>query len=415
MRIRRLIARDIKRLRAVDIVPKGSTVILTGKNKQGKSSVIDSIAMGLAGKKAIPDEPVRQGQRKGEVILELDDLIVTRRITKSNAYLEITTRSGVPQKAPQKMLEELVGTDHAFAPLEWLRQDAKGQVDTLKKLAGLDFTAIDEERASAYAERRFINRGLKEKEAERKAMVVPDRPEAAGPKTTTELLEELRRRRDVNSANAKVRDAFQEFRGRVVEQQKAREKLVAQLAEMDTQLANLAAKQKQEAANVSALRDEDEDEIGDQLDRAEEIKAAFDAIGKAQAADMEIEDLRAQADAKTRLIEKCDDDKADLVAKAKMPVEGIGLKDDHVTLNGLPFDQASDAEKLCAAVSIALEMANELKVVLIRNGSLLDEDSMALVEKIVEDAGGQLWIEVVDSDHPSAVIIEDGRVKGDGE
>ena len=50
MRIIRLQAENIKRLQAVEIEPHGDVVKITGKNGAGKSSVLDSIWMALAGK-----------------------------------------------------------------------------------------------------------------------------------------------------------------------------------------------------------------------------------------------------------------------------------------------------------------------------------------------------------------------------
>jgi recombinational DNA repair ATPase RecF len=38
---------NVQRVRAVHIVPKGSTVILGGQNAQGKTSILDAIEMAL--------------------------------------------------------------------------------------------------------------------------------------------------------------------------------------------------------------------------------------------------------------------------------------------------------------------------------------------------------------------------------
>ncbi len=57
MRILRLQSENIKRLSAVDITPDGSTVIIGGRNAQGKSSVLDSIAYALGGAKLLPAKP----------------------------------------------------------------------------------------------------------------------------------------------------------------------------------------------------------------------------------------------------------------------------------------------------------------------------------------------------------------------
>ena len=44
-------AENVKVLKAIEIRPEGNIIELTGKNGNGKSSVLDSIIMALAGKK----------------------------------------------------------------------------------------------------------------------------------------------------------------------------------------------------------------------------------------------------------------------------------------------------------------------------------------------------------------------------
>ena len=49
MKIIEFRAERFKRLSAVDITPEGNTVIISGKNGQGKSSVLDAIWLALGG------------------------------------------------------------------------------------------------------------------------------------------------------------------------------------------------------------------------------------------------------------------------------------------------------------------------------------------------------------------------------
>jgi len=56
-------------------------------------------------------------------------------------------------------------------------------------------------------------------------------------------------------------------------------------------------------------------------------------------------------------------------------------------------------------------MNPELKVLLIREGAFLDEDNLAMVSKMADDAGGQLWIERVGTGKEMTVIMEDGSIK----
>jgi hypothetical protein len=50
-------------------------------------------------------------------------------------------------------------------------------------------------------------------------------------------------------------------------------------------------------------------------------------------------------------------------------------------------------------------------VLLIRDGSLLDDDSMKVIAVMAAEAKAQVWIERVEEDDATAVIIEDGNVR----
>ena len=78
-RIIRLQVENFMRVIAVDISPDGFLIPITGKNSEGKSSVINSIWAALQWRTAshsIP-EPVRRGQDTAKVTIDLGDLIVT--------------------------------------------------------------------------------------------------------------------------------------------------------------------------------------------------------------------------------------------------------------------------------------------------------------------------------------------------
>ena len=73
-----------------------------------------------------------------------------------------------------------------------------------------------------------------------------------------------------------------------------------------------------------------------------------------------------------------------------MPVEGLSLTDEGLTYNGVPFSQASQGERLRVAVGMALAMLPEpeegVRVILVRDGSLLDAANLKEVCDMVDDA-----------------------------
>src|SRR5690606_9517554 len=117
-----------------------------------------------------------------------------------------------------------------------------------------------------------------------------------------------------------------------------------------------------------------------------------------------IDDLEGDAESLTSKIQAIDQQKADMLAKAPFPVCGLGFDENGVTLNGLPFDQASSAERLRVSVAMGIALNPKLRVMLIRDGSLLDSDSLALVAQMAEEHDTQVWVERVSEGEDVSVI-----------
>jgi hypothetical protein len=82
-----------------------------------------------------------------------------------------------------------------------------------------------------------------------------------------------------------------------------------------------------------------------------------------------------------------------------------------VDFNGLPLEQASSADQLRISVSIGLALNPKLKVILIRDGSLLDDDALKSVADMAAQADAQVWMERVGKTGDVSVVIEDGMVE----
>ena len=72
MNILELHVENVKRIKVVNIKPLTNPVIIGGMNGQGKSSVLDSIMYALAGAKALPEKPIREGQEKLNITITID-------------------------------------------------------------------------------------------------------------------------------------------------------------------------------------------------------------------------------------------------------------------------------------------------------------------------------------------------------
>ena len=160
MKIIKLESENVKRLKAVEISPSGALVVIGGKNAQGKTSVLDSIEYALAGTSSIPSKPIRKGERKARVVVELDDIIVTRTFSESGSKLVVSDKQGFTKSSPQSLLDSLTGK-LSFDPLAFLNMKSDEQLKIVRELAGIDFTKLDERKKSVYDERTVKNSMIK--------------------------------------------------------------------------------------------------------------------------------------------------------------------------------------------------------------------------------------------------------------
>ena len=410
----------MKRLKAVRITPDTDLVVIGGENDNGKTSVLDSIMYALSGK-AIPAKALRNGTNRGNVTLDLGEYIVTRKFTRSDdgvdSTLEIRTKEGGKVKSPQGILDDLCGR-LAFDPLEFLRLKANQQRDSLKELVGLDFTQIDKDRAEAYAKRTEVNRQVKAKDAEIAVL-----PEVMAPDreiSVAAISDELAQAEKVNKANDEVRRKLTETERQFESNLGEREEIKKQIAALEAKLqmkVDIAVSLQDTVAKldkeVAALQDVDTAELREELKNVETKNRAVRQNALRAKLQKECEDLAAHATSLTEAIDALDKKKTDALAAAKFPVAGLGFDDSGVTFNGLPFDKdyQSSANMIRVAAGMGAALNPSLRVMLIRDGSLLDKNSLSLLAEFAAESDMQCWIERVGEGEECSVIIADGEVK----
>ena len=129
----------------------------------------------------------------------------------------------------------------------------------------------------------------------------------------------------------------------------------------------------------------------------------------------EAKSLEARADELTRRMEAREREKLEALRTSAMPLPDLSLTAGGVIYKGLPFDQASDAERLRVSVAIAMAANPKLRVIRIRDGSLLDDDGIKMVADMAAEKDYQIWLERVDSSGKVGIVLEDGSVVADNQ
>lgn len=416
-------AENIKRLKAVKIQPNGSMVVIGGENGAGKSSVLDSIMYALAGGKSIPSKPLRKGAKQGKITLDLGEtahgrLIVERTFTEKGSSLTIKSADGYEAPSPQAILDSVCGK-LAFDPLEFSRQKAKEQLAMLRDLVGIDFTGLDDERASAFQTRTSVNREVKQLEGELAGLAFhEDAPEAETSVAT--IGEELQKATDHNAENQAARSKHDAIVDGLASLKTQLGDLLDELAELQAKIDSTNARiAKGETAlaeskkAVQALADIDTAPIREKMRTVEGLNGKVRDNAKRAEVETKLTAARGRSHALTERLEAIDAEKSAELSAAKFPIDGLGFTDDGITFSGLPFEQASSAERIRVSAAMGLAMNPDLRVMLIRDGSLLGTEAMAMLGELAEERDAQIWVERVSDGAEVSVVIEDGSVKED--
>lgn len=425
MKIVKLSAENIKKLVAVEITPAGNMVEISGKNGAGKSSCLDAIWWALAGASAIQKKPIRESEREARISLDLGEIVV-RRDFRLREDDEVTTRvtvsagdSGARYPSPQAMLDGLLGS-LTLDPLAFTRMHPREQRDALAESLGIDLCRFAEEESAAIAERRDAGREVRALTAQRDGIIVGlDTPAApvnisdilrqveVGAKHNTRLAAERVQRKHITRKIQGLTKSRDEHRSKAdaLRAQAAEEEQIA--AEQDSNLKHLEI----ERENLPQLEAEfDPAPLHSEIEKAEETNDLYRRAQEREEICRKLEAAQARYDAISGRIDAVAKSRRDAIMSADFPVPGLMLTTDGVTLNDVPFEQASDAEKLRVSCALAMASGSRLRVLRVRDGSLLDAESMELLARMAEEHDYQIWIERVGDGSGTGIVIEDGKV-----
>jgi len=449
MKIIKLEAENIQKIKAIEITPEGNTVVISGKNSQGKTSVLDSIAYVLGGKSMIPQKPIRKGQKEASVKVDLDKYVVERHWTADDkSYLKVSSKDGAYFQSPQKLLDSLIG-DLSFDPLVFSRADRRSQVETLlqvadfkvdegvlKSLSGIsEFTSelsidkIGEAYDKVYIERGTVNRDIKNLKGQQVGIEIPAGMENINRVSVKELFEERKKLEKQKEDNSNVKISHAKFITEldklkadinIVEDQLSALKIQLkdtekELSDMKTQLEGdeKIVKTFEKDTGVLTLKDPNFSEIDKKISKADEINKIAQSIEALKDIKKKITRETKKADGLTENLEKIMDYKDKIIGNSKMPIKGLSFEEDTITFNGIPFDQTSDSEKLKVSLAIAMALNPKIRVIRITDGSLLDSDNMKVITEMAKAKDFQVWIEKVDDTGKVGIYIEDGMVKNE--
>jgi DNA repair exonuclease SbcCD ATPase subunit len=398
LRILSLEANNILRLRAVHISPEGDVVVIGGENGQGKSSVLNAIRMAFGGAKAIPPDPVHRGAKDGDVRVDLGEIVVEF-VVKKNGKHEVVVKGkdGEAKKKPQELLDKMY-SKIAFDPELFSRLDGEKQVKMLMQLLGLDFSQLNAERKALYDKRTSV--GSVRSDAEVRVSQFPAACVTA-PDEEINVADLVATKDAAEAENRKRLQADRDAAGAVAAVQRIRK-----------ELEDAIELSKEANARMSSMPDTiDVQPIIDKIGSADAVNRLVRAKKDRAKANADFKAANAKYEILTEAIAAIDASKTKQLEEAPWPVPGLRFDEAiGVTLHGLPFSQASAAERRLTSFSVGAAMNPQIGVVLIEDGEKLDKSSMRQLAQLAAEKNMQVWLERVGDGDEGAVIIEDGEV-----
>jgi hypothetical protein len=420
-------AENVKRLKVVRITPDGRVIQITGANGSGKTSVLDALWWALAGKSEIDPQPMRRGAETAVVSLALGDVKITREWKEvegeTKTELRVEAASGARFPSPQRMLDDLVGTSAlSFDPLAFDRMSPKEQLVEMQRVAPLpaDVHRWEAEAKVSFDQRTEISRKLRDVAGEIRATGL-DLPkgydpgaEEWAPLDTAPLKASLAKVGEQVAAIGRERQRREAILHTSEEQRAAAAHRREHAARLLAEAEDLEARATATAIELDALPDlaqaPDSEQLTREIARAEEENRRREKLLARAQLQVKHDTLARDVELRTKEIESRNRLVAEATAAAEMPVPGLAYGREGVLYQGLPLEQASSAERLRVSLAIAMAKAPKLRVVRIKDGSLLDQASLALIAAMAAERDYQVWIERVDTTGKVGIVMEDGEV-----
>lgn len=388
---------NVKRIKAVDYEPSQSGLtVIGGRNNQGKTSVLDSIAWALGGDKFKPSK----AQRDGSVIppylkVTLSNGIVVERKGK-NSSLKVIDPSG--NKAGQQLLNDFVESFALNLP-KFMESNSAEKAKTLLQIIGVGdaLTELEREETSKYNQRHSVGLVADQKKKYAQEMIhyddVPDEIISA-----SELIKQQQQILLANAENKKKRDRLSS--------------LIKRKNELEIELAKVTSDLDIAQTDAKDLEDRSTAELEKSIENIDMLNAKIRSNLDKEKAEEDARNFQRQYDELTGEIEDLREAKKKLLDNADLPLPELSVSEGEITYKGMKWDNMSGSDQLKVATAIIRKLNPNCGFVLMDKLEQMDNETLSEFAQWLEKENLQVIATRVSTGDECSLIIEDGYRKG---
>jgi ABC-type dipeptide/oligopeptide/nickel transport system ATPase component len=407
---------NYKGVREITLSPSGSLVVIAGGNGAGKSSLIDAITelFDPKGTRLTP-KPIREGEDEARAEFTDTDLGVriVRTWRKNDAgKLEVFALDGAKYSKPAEVVAQLTG-GLIFDPVAFLNLDEKRQRDALLAKVDLpfDIDALAREKAGAEQRRLEAGRDVKRLQGALASLPKPSPDAPVEEISGAAVLAEIEAARLNNSEIQRWGDAAAEIGKRITFIDRDIDRLQDQIDELRRERIAEQKRADDFRARAAGTAEIDLAPLQAKLMEVDQTNAAVRAAREYSKVQGELAAALSTQQAAQNDLDDIEEQKRAGLAAAAFPVDGLSVDESGVTFDGIPFAQVNSAMRRRVAFAIATAGDPKLRLVIVKDGDLLDADSLAAIREMGEERGYTVLVERDrDESRQIGFTIQDGAL-----
>lgn len=400
IKINKLEIENVKRVKAVSLEPtQNGLTVIGGRNGQGKTSILDSIAWALGGNKYKPSQPHREGSvLPPNLQISLSNGLEIKRDGK-NSDLKVIDPSG--QKAGQKLLDSFV-EEFALNLPKFMESSNADKARTLLQIIGVGdkLAEFEKKEQELYNERLVIGRVADQKKKFAAEMTYFQE----APKeliSVSELIQEQQAILAKNAENERLRGQRDSLKQRQAHLDSEIARLIEEKAKVDQQL-EIAEK------DALDLHDESTEQLEYSISNTEEINRKVRANLDKDKAEQDAQVEKEKYDNLSAQIDRIRLDKNQLLEDADLPLPGLSVAEGELLYKGQRWDNMSGAEQLKVSTAIVRKLNPECGFILIDKLEQMDLDTLKEFGQWLEQEQLQAIATRVSTGDECSIIISDG-------